>query len=65
MKEKKSEKPVLTTLREMKIGECATYPIGRTSYIRSACVNYGLEWGKKFKTSINRAERTITATRIA
>ncbi len=61
--EKVIDKPILTALRELELGESVTYPIERTSYLRSACVTFGLEWGKKFKTSINRDSRTITATR--
>lgn len=62
---KNSERPVLTALREMEIGETLVYPISRTSYIRAACVSFGLEWGKKFKTSTNRADSTITVIRTA
>ncbi len=61
--EKVNTKPILTALREMEIGESVIYPIERTSYVRSACVTFGLEWGKKFKTSTNRVDRTITVTR--
>lgn len=61
--EKVIDKPILTALRELELGESVTYPIERTSYLRSACVTFGLEWGKKFKTAINRDSRTITATR--
>ena len=58
-------RPVLTTLRELEIGESVTYPAERTSYLRSACTQFGFEWGKKFTTTTNREENTITATRIA
>ncbi len=63
MMKKVIDKPILTALRELEVGDFVTYPIERTSYLRSACVTFGLEWGKKFKTSINREDRTITATR--
>lgn len=63
--EKTIDKPILTTLRELEVGESVSYPISRTSYIRSVCANFGLEWDKKFKTSINREEKTVTATRTA
>lgn len=63
--EKPADKPILTVLRELEIGETVTYPAERTSYLRSACVAFGLEWGKKFKTKINREERTVSATRTA
>ncbi len=58
-------RPVLTALRELEIGESVTYPAERTSYLRSACTQFGFEWGKKFTTTTNREENTITATRIA
>lgn len=60
-----AEKSVLQALRELEIGESVTYPVKRISYLRSVCVSFGLEWGKKFATKINRAERTVSATRIA
>lgn len=63
--EKTTEKPILAALRELEIGQSVTYPARRTSYLRSACVTFGLEWGKTFKTKTNRDERTITATRTA
>ena len=63
--EKSTEKPILTALRELEIGESCTYPAERTSYLKSACTTFGFEWGKKFTTSTNREERTVTATRIA
>lgn len=60
-----TDKPVLTALRELKVGESVTYPAKRTSYLRSVCANFGIEWKKKFSTKINRADNTITATRTA
>lgn len=63
--EKVTEKPILTALREMEIGESVTYPAERGSYLKSACSQYGFEWGKKFTTSNNRDNRTVSATRIA
>lgn len=62
---KTTDKPILTALRELEIGESVTYPADRTSYLRSACVSFGLEWGKKFTTKTNREERTVSATRTA
>ncbi len=62
---KTSDKPVLTALRELEIGQSVTYPTSRTSYVRSVCVSFGVEWGKKFSTKINREEGTVTATRTA
>lgn len=65
MEEKVIDQPILTVLRKLEIGESVTYPAERTSYLKSACSQFGFEWGKKFTTSSNREDRTITATRIA
>lgn len=59
-----TEKPVLTALRELEVGQSATYPASRASYLKSACASFGFEWGKKFTTKTNREERTITVTRL-
>lgn len=63
--EKITDKPILTALRELEIGQKVTYPAERGSYLKSACSQFGFEWGKKFTTTNNREERTVTATRIA
>lgn len=60
-----TDKPVLASLREMEIGDSISWPMHRMSYIRSICVTFGTEWGKKFTTKLNRAERTISVTRTA
>lgn len=65
MTEKVANKPILTALRELEIGESVTYPAERSSYLKSACTQFGFEWGKKFRTKNNREERTVTATRTA
>lgn len=63
--DKMTDRPFLATIRQMELGDSVTYPIERASYVRSACVSFGAEWGKKFATKTNRAERTITVTRTA
>ena len=63
-KENGMEKPILTALRELEVGESCTYPAERTSYLKSACTTFGFEWGKKFTTTTDRKERTVTATRV-
>ena len=62
---KVTEKPILAALRELEIGESVTYPAERSSYLKSACSQFGFEWGKRFATSNNRDARTVTATRMA
>ena len=59
------DKPILSALRQLAVGESCTYPAERASYLKSACTSFGFEWGKKFTTTTNRAQRTVTATRIA
>lgn len=58
-----TKKPILTTLRSLKVGQSATYPANRASYLKSACTSFGFEWNKKFTTATDRQTRTITVTR--
>lgn len=64
MTEKVIDKPILTALRDLEVGQSVTYPAERSSYLKSACSQFGFEWGVKFTTTQNRKERTITATRV-
>lgn len=59
------KKSLLGQLSSLEIGEELTVPVSRSSYLRSICTGFGLEWDKKFSTTINREQRTITATRIS
>lgn len=58
------KKSLLGQLSDLAVGEELTVPVRRSSYLKSICVSFGLQWDKKFSTSTNREERTITATRI-
>ena len=58
------KKSLLGQLSDLAVGEKLTVPVSRSSYLKSICVSFGLQWDKKFSTSTNREERTITATRI-
>ena len=58
------KKSLLGQLSNLAVGEELTVPVSRSSYLRSICVSFGSQWDKKFSTSTNREERTITATRI-
>lgn len=64
MKESNKKTNLLGQLRTLSVGEELTVSVVRSSYLKTICVSFGLQWGKKFKTSVNREERTITATRI-
>lgn len=58
------KKSLLGQLSDLAVGEKLTVPVSRSSYLKSICVSFGLQWDKKFSTSTNREERTITAIRI-
>lgn len=57
-------KPLLATLRELEVGESRIYPAATSNYLKSACSNFGFQWNKKFTTSNNRKDHTITVTRV-
>lgn len=65
MKESIKKTNLLGQLRTLSVVEELTVPVSRSSYLKSICVSFGLQWGKKFTTTINREERTITATRVS
>lgn len=64
-KENEATKPILTQLREMEIGDMLSFPAAKRGSIKTMCSEFGFQWGKKFSTSINRQERTISVTRNA
>ena len=59
------KKTLLGQLRDLEVGEELTVSVSRSSYLKSICTSFGLQWDKKFTTTTNREQRTITATRIA
>lgn len=59
------KKSLLGCLKQLKVGETLTVPVERISYLRAICTTFGLQWGQKYSTSVNREARTITATRLA
>ncbi len=63
--ENQRKKSLLGQLSDLAVGEELTVPVSRSSYLKSICVSFGLQWDKKFSTSTNRAQRTITAKRIS
>ena len=42
-----------------KIGEEFTYPIQMMTSVRTVCTTYGLQWGKTFKTRIDREAKQL------
>lgn len=60
-----NQKPILTQLREMEVGDVLTFPAEKRGSVKAMCSEYGFEWNKVFSTSINRQARTISVTRRA
>lgn len=60
-----NDKPVLAALRDLDTDQSVVFPISRLSYVQVACARFGLQWSKKFKTSVDRHAATITVTRIS
>lgn len=63
--ENQRKNSLLGQLRCLAVGETLTVPVSRSSYLKSICTNFGLQWDKEFTTTTNRDERTITAKRIS
>lgn len=59
------KKSLLGQLNSLEVGEELTVSVSRSSYLKSICTSFGLQWDKKFTTTTNREQRTITATRIS
>lgn len=59
------KKTLLGQLRDLEVGEALTVSVSRSSYLKSICTSFGLQWDKTFSTTTNREQRTITATRIS
>lgn len=52
-------------MRGLGIDEGHDFPLSQYASVRTNCYNYGLEWGKKFSTKINKEARTVTVLRKA
>lgn len=63
--ENQRKNSLLGQLRCLDVGGTLTVPVSRSSYLKSLCTSFGLQWDKKFSTTTNREERTITATRVS
>lgn len=57
--------PISSTLKDLKVGETATYPILRLRTVRSQASELGAMLDRVYSTSLNREEKTITVTRKA
>lgn len=64
MAEKKvNEKPTLTMLREMKVGDKLWFPATKLNSIKAMCSNFGFQWDKTFATAIDRQTKGVYVTR--
>ena len=59
-----NQKPFLSQLRGLEVGESITQPISKRSYIAVAATRFGVEWDKRFRVSSSREDKTVTITRI-
>ena len=62
--DRESNESLLGQLAALRVGEELTVPVSRSSYLRSICTSFGLQWDKRFSTATDRERRTITATRV-
>ena len=62
--EKNEKQPVMKILRNMEIGDVASFPVERIGYVKMAACNFGLQSNRKFKTAIKRTSRLVELTRV-
>ncbi|MBD5311705.1 MAG: hypothetical protein HDS13_06055 [Bacteroides sp.] len=55
---------ITPVLRDLDTGDSAVFPIDRLRSVRTIASEVGVMYNRKFKTSANRVERTITVTRV-
>ena len=55
---------ITAVLNEMQIGDTTVYPIAMTRSVRVVSSELGLIKNRKYKTTTNRAARTITVKRL-
>lgn len=55
---------ITAVLNGMQIGDTAVYPIAMTRSVRVVSSELGLIKNRKYKTTTDRAARTITVTRL-
>lgn len=63
MAKKTQEKPTLTTLGEMEVGDRLWFPASRLGSLKTMCSSFGFQWNKTFTTSIDRSTRGFYVTR--
>ena len=55
---------ITPVLRALDVGNSTVFPIDRLRSVRTIASEVGVMYNRKFKTSVNRADRTITVTRV-
>lgn len=65
MEEKEQKKSMLGILSELEVGDVHSFPAEKTNSVKSMCSTFGFQWGKTFRTSLNREQRTVEVTRTA
>lgn len=58
-------RPLRADLLDMEIGETISFPIARTSVVRSTASILAMEQERKYKTETDRVAKYIRVTRIA
>lgn len=51
-------------LKEMKVGQKIAFPIRRVGTVKNSCSYIGLQYGRKFTTSLDREKELIRVTRV-
>ena len=64
MIEQKSKKSLLGVLASLEVGAYDDFPVKKLNSVRTACSSFGLQWGKRFTTKVNRETMTIRVTRV-
>lgn len=55
---------IRATLKEMSIGDIIHFPVARLSVVRSTASTLSLELERKYKSRLNRLDKTVDVTRI-
>ncbi len=60
----KKNNSLLGRLASLGIGDFENFPIKKLNSVRTACSSFGLQWGKRFTTKVDRETMTIKVTRV-
>lgn len=64
MIENPTQRPMRRIIDELEVGQVYCFPISKMLVIRSCCSELSLMHSRKYSTSTNREDQTITVTRI-